>query len=358
MPGRSVSVARIAEAERLLVPVMGWPVRSTVREVDATDERDIVISGRPRGAVHDDDLLVMAPTAPDSMVEHDLTTGVVDRARHQEVGDFRRAVPGRVRSPQQPAYRDTALRRIGEHRSDLRPGPGEQLVAVALQIRQVDPVAGVRGAQLLEQRREVPGAVDQHGDVVALRPCLVITAPAIDPRRRVATLGVRQEPVVESALGPTGAAHLRRTCNRTTTSPASRNGPARGRTAGSRSRGHGRGAHRDSDDGDRRTDHGASRRRCAPRTPRRRHGARHERRRSGSVDDGVDGDFVGREREISCTIAVHVDELGEAGDERAHLADALLREPEEWSVGGRRTQRARRTAQRARRHLRSPCSTT
>ena len=131
-------------------------------EVDATGEGDVVVGRGQRRPVDHDDLLVMAPAAADAMVEHELTARVVDRAREAQVAELSRRVADRMRAPEQASQDGTAPRRIGEHGADLGTRASETFVAVALEIGEVQPVAGARRADLVEQAREVLGAVDQH----------------------------------------------------------------------------------------------------------------------------------------------------------------------------------------------------
>jgi hypothetical protein len=99
-----------------------------------------------------------------------------------------------MRSPQQASDGDATLCRAREHATDLAPGAVETLVAIALEVGEVHPVARARLAQLGQEVRKILGAVDQHLDVVAHRP-RTLTATDIDRRTPIATLVRSEEPL-------------------------------------------------------------------------------------------------------------------------------------------------------------------
>ena len=77
VPGRSIAVP-IAEHDGLRVTVVTRIVVATVAEIDATDERHVVI--RTHRTLYQDKLLMMAAASPHALIEQDFTACVVDHA--------------------------------------------------------------------------------------------------------------------------------------------------------------------------------------------------------------------------------------------------------------------------------------
>ena len=218
MPGRVIAVA-VAERGRLLVAFVPRAVVATMGEIDAAGECDVVVGGGLRGPLHHDDLLVVAPATTDPVVEHELTAGVVDDARQAQVVELAGRMPDRMRAPEETSHGDAASGGVGEHGADLGPRAGETLVAIALEVGEVQPVTGARRTDVVEQAREVLGAVDEHSDVVAVRPGLA--AAAVDGRARVPPLLRGEEPAFGARVDvrhERAERQVNRTCRRTTVS--------------------------------------------------------------------------------------------------------------------------------------------
>ncbi len=134
VPRRRAAVPFV-EFDRLSVSVVTRVIVSSVTEIDATYEGDI-LGGRALMA-NDDDLLVVTPAAAHTFVEDDLAPGCIDHLGESGVALLGEMRLTGVRPPQQSADVDTARRDLGQHATDLRVRPVEQLVAVALPIREV-----------------------------------------------------------------------------------------------------------------------------------------------------------------------------------------------------------------------------
>ena len=139
VPGRPVAVD-VVEVDRLRVAEVAGVVVAAVAEVDAADERDVVVGAvAPPG---DDELLVVAPTASDALVEQDLAPGAVHALRQREVLLLGEVHLRRVRPPQQAAHVDAAPGQVLEHVCELRTGTEEALVGITLPVGEVHPVVG------------------------------------------------------------------------------------------------------------------------------------------------------------------------------------------------------------------------
>ncbi len=111
VPRRSFAVPGF-QIGRLRVAFVTVVVVAAVTNVDPADERHILGSG---SAAHDDELLVMASTATDTLVEKHLTTGFVDLANELGVLLFAEVRQTRVGTPHEAAHVNVAPHQIGEH---------------------------------------------------------------------------------------------------------------------------------------------------------------------------------------------------------------------------------------------------
>ena len=193
VPRRARAVACV-ELDRLRVAAVAGVVVAAVAEVDAADERHVVVG--PSGAADHEQLLVVAArrgaparrAAPRRRPR--LTSFVSARfccSAKLRLASGASATAARARARRAPRRSASTVRQLGA-------GPGEALVGVAVPVGEVHPVAGV-GASTAprSRRREVGRAVDQHLDPVALAPARGARA-AVDPRRRVAPVRGREEP--------------------------------------------------------------------------------------------------------------------------------------------------------------------
>jgi hypothetical protein len=193
VPRRSITVPGF-EINGLRVAFVTAIVVSAVTQVDPADERHVIVGSG--NVAHDDELLVMASTAPDALVKNHFPAGLVDFAHEPGILLLEIVRPTRVRTPYQAAHVNATPRQIGEHAPDLCARAGETLVGIALPVSEVHPVAPLARAEDLVQTREIFGAVDQNLNPVALRPGLAVAASPIDIRRRVAALPRGQEPII------------------------------------------------------------------------------------------------------------------------------------------------------------------
>src|SRR5918994_962205 len=129
VPGRSVPVPGV-EIDRLRVAFVTGVIPAAVAQVDPADEGDVLV--RSRRATDDDELLMMASTTPDALVEKYLAARFVDLA--DELGVLLLAEVGLswVRTPQKTAHVDAATREVGEHVPHRGARAGETLIRVAL----------------------------------------------------------------------------------------------------------------------------------------------------------------------------------------------------------------------------------
>src|SRR5688572_2949096 len=165
-------------------------------QIDAAFVRDVHVMRV--STAHHEQLLMMAPAAPDPLVEEHLTASLVDRFGQADVvllGEVRLA---RVRAPQQTAHLHTAMSRLCENLADLRAWSAQLLVGVSLPVCEIDTVTGPERTEHLVQRPKVRIAIDQHSHAVAYRPRLVIAATSIDRTTRIAAFIGGQEPVLNA----------------------------------------------------------------------------------------------------------------------------------------------------------------
>ena len=132
-------------------------------------------------APHDhDDLLVVAATAPDAMVEQHLAAGLVDDPREGQVLPLAEVHRLRVRAPEQPAYVDAPTGQL--RRSPRRPRCRDRELSSGSPCQSVkytqSPDSAV--AQHLVQAGEVLRPVDQDRAVVALGPAVSSPVTTVD----------------------------------------------------------------------------------------------------------------------------------------------------------------------------------
>ena len=201
VPRRPIPVSR-AELDRLTVAAVARVVAPPVAEVDAADERHVVLgSGPPQ----QHELLVMAPAAPHPFVEHELSASLVHRFDQMEVLLLAEVRPVRVRAPHQAAHVHASRRQPGQDPGHFGARAGEELVGVAAPVGEVDPLAPLERAEGGVEPCVVLGAVNEDAHVVAVavgrRRAI---AAAVDLRGRVPALLDRQEPCLcTHALLPT-----------------------------------------------------------------------------------------------------------------------------------------------------------
>ena len=99
------------------------------------------------------ELLVVAPAAPDALVEQDLAAGLVHLLVEREVLLLAEVRLRRVRPPEQPAHVHAAPGEVGEDVRELGAGPDEPLVGVALPVGEVDPVVAAAATHSSSYRR-------------------------------------------------------------------------------------------------------------------------------------------------------------------------------------------------------------
>ena len=120
VPRRSAAVAGI-HGQRLWISGVLGVVPAAVTEVDAADERDVL---RRTIAVPDDEqLLVMRPEYPDSLIQQYLSPGIVDLTPEQLVGSAadRRGHALPMRPPHQAAHLDAPASQRRQQVADRRP---------------------------------------------------------------------------------------------------------------------------------------------------------------------------------------------------------------------------------------------
>ena len=161
--GRAVP---LVERRGLGIAGVGRVVATAVTEVDASDERDVVFW--PALASYDQELLVVGPTAANSLVEERLSAALVDDG--SEVVVLLAVEPTWVRAPQQRPDLDAATRRRRQELSDGRAVLRHAFVGVAAPVGQEDPIAGAGRPDDLQEAGEVVGAVDPRDHEVAGGP--------------------------------------------------------------------------------------------------------------------------------------------------------------------------------------------
>ena len=127
-----------------------------------------------------------------------LAAGLVDRFRQAEVGLLGKVRLTRVRAPQQPANMHATSGEVGQHEADLGARPVKTLIGIALPVGEVHRVVRLERGELLVQASEVLHAVDEHLDLIALRPRGGARVSAIDLGCRVPALVRGQEPICEA----------------------------------------------------------------------------------------------------------------------------------------------------------------
>jgi hypothetical protein len=174
-------------------------------EVDTTDERHVRRTcHRLGGAVEsawaptkDDQLLVVTPSSPHTLVQHEHTALSVDVPSEVHVVLLGEVRCSRMRAPQQTPNVDPAAHEVTEHPPDLAFRAGQAFIRVPLPIG--EPDAGARGelTKRLDEPREVGGAVDSNRDLIAGGPSCPSVSTSIDLRAVVAALRSSQKPIVK-----------------------------------------------------------------------------------------------------------------------------------------------------------------
>ena len=193
VPGRAVPVRRV-QVDSLRVAVVPAVVTPAVTQVDAADEGDVVLGP---GAPEEDELLMVAATAPHSFVEHELAAGFVDLVDELGVLLLAEVRDTRVRPPEETADVHATPREIREDVGELGARSVETFVGIAFPVGQVHPVVPFEPAQLVVEPAEVLGPVDEHPHVVAFGPRRAVAPAAVDVGRWIPSFGGGQEPAVE-----------------------------------------------------------------------------------------------------------------------------------------------------------------
>ena len=146
---------------------------------------------------NDNQLLVVTSAAAHTLIEDDLTSGLVDHLGQGRVALLREVRLTRMRSPQHSTDLHASSRDVGEDATDLSAQPIEQLITVAFPIREVHGIAPLQRHQHLIQATEILDTVDTYLDAVVLCPTSVVAASTVDLGGRVPPLFGSQEPVIE-----------------------------------------------------------------------------------------------------------------------------------------------------------------
>ena len=165
VPGRGRAVPFV-ERRCLGIAGVGRVVATTVAEVDAADERDVVFWLAL--ATYDQELLVVGPTATNSLVEERLSAALIDDG--SKVVVLLAVEPARVRPPQQRPDLDTPTRRRRQELSDGRAVVRHAFVGVAAPVGQEDPVTRAGRPDDFQEAGKVVGAVDARDHEVARGP--------------------------------------------------------------------------------------------------------------------------------------------------------------------------------------------
>ena len=139
----------------------------------------------------------MTPTTAHSFIQEDLAARLIHCLRQTQVVLFPEMSLARMRTPQQATNMHTPPRPLREHRTHFRTRTVETLVSITLPVREVHTITGRERQQHLQEATEIGRPVDQHLDMVSLRPRRTVAPPTIDPRGRVSALMRRQEPLIK-----------------------------------------------------------------------------------------------------------------------------------------------------------------
>ena len=165
VPRRGLAVP-VVEGCCLRVAGVGGVVAPAVAQVDAADERDVLLGSAL--AAHDEELLVVRAALAHPLVEQRLAAALVDDPA--EVAVLLAVEPARVGAPHQRPHLDVARGRVTEQLGDGRPVLGQPLVGVAAPVGEEDAVAGRRRLDQLDEAREVGRAVHAGDHQVAGGP--------------------------------------------------------------------------------------------------------------------------------------------------------------------------------------------
>jgi hypothetical protein len=198
VPRRSRAERRV-EHLGLWVAFMTLVVATSVAEIDATDEGQILIAAA--GVQEQDQLLMMRPATPDTRVQEQDSAGVIHDASESAGLPFVESEHLRVRAPEQPSDLDASGRETGEQFAEARTIQGEELIVVPPPIDEQHLVPRTERRETTDEPREIRGPVDQRLDTIAYGPSGVRLPGVIDSGRRIAALFRREEPL-GSALHP------------------------------------------------------------------------------------------------------------------------------------------------------------
>ena len=136
---------------------------------------------------------MVRPRPAGTRIEQHLAAGIGQLAGQFGVLALALVEPAGLRAPDQPEDEHSSFGQFAEDVADRRSGPGKQFLGVAAEVGEIDLILRPGTAQHLMQAAEVPGPVDQRFDQIPRRP-------ATDIGGRVATLGVAEEPGVDTGI--------------------------------------------------------------------------------------------------------------------------------------------------------------
>jgi len=191
VPGWRATVPRV-ELDGLRVAVMSFVVAAAPAEVDAPDERDVLVfsTGMPK----DDELLMVTASSPNPLVEQDRTPGLAHHLHQVEVLLLAELLLVGVRAPHESAHVDAGATQTGEDRPDLRARAVQELLGVTSPIGEQDDVTLIELAERSVEATEVTRPVDAGDDLVPLGPCAPVRMAAVDPGRGIAPLFRSEKP--------------------------------------------------------------------------------------------------------------------------------------------------------------------
>ena len=144
----------------------------------------------------DDELLVMAASASNPLVQKDLAARLVHDGPQVHVLLLAEVALVRVGAPHQTPDVDPSPGELAEHATDLRPGPRQLLVGVPPPVGEHDQVAGIQTLKRRVEALEVFTAVHERPDRVPLRPSGMAGVTSIQVGVGVPSLVRGEEPVV------------------------------------------------------------------------------------------------------------------------------------------------------------------
>lgn len=192
VPGR-VRAVGVRDRPALRVALMAGVVAPAVAEVDAADERDVLLGAA--GVAQHDELLVVRAAGAHPHVEQALAARLLDLLAEVAVLAFAELQAVQVGAPHQSLDGDAPCRGGREHVPDLGALAGEPFVRVAAPVGEQQQVARAQPPYRGQELGEVRGAVHQRPYEVAVGPRPAAGAAVVDPGRGVAAFVGGQQPV-------------------------------------------------------------------------------------------------------------------------------------------------------------------